>query len=88
MLQCTNSRDVREANAEMKLALIRGADVVGRTTLHGTGTSSDSNTFVPSGAVHFIDLPAAGTHTYQLRVNVLSGDDGYVIHSRLVAYEL
>ena len=83
--------DSDTAAVEIYLALKRDSQLVGRTAIHSGGsglTSADIR--VPSSSVSFIDVPPAGTHTYILSGSIQSsgGRTGYVVYSKLAAFEL
>lgn len=59
--------------------------------LGGTGGGAGSyNQFVPPGAISWIDLPSAASHTYvaQVEADTGTGTEIGVFYSKLVAYEL
>ena len=51
-------------------------------------TSEDPNMYVPPGCVDMLDVVAAGTYTYTLRIRIDSGDTIAVGRCNLVAYEI
>lgn len=78
---------------DMGIKILRGATTIYTTQIYD---SSFSNNVVritlPLGLVNTIDVPSAGTYTYKMQVNAVTGGgfatQARVRHAKLIAYEI
>lgn len=77
------------ATASARFAIYRDATVIAYVDLGGDFSGATAYTSIPVGALHTIDVPSAGAHTYKVAARGLtSSHTAGVVNAMLAAYEL
>lgn len=76
------------SNEQFVIAVFRGATQVGTHRISIANDSTNNEISYPPTSVQFIDVVAAGTYTYKLQIQQITGGTIAFVNCVLVAYEI